>query len=41
MVNKTYNENGERKSIPEEQYTEIYKYLNSIGTNELSEKSKN
>ena len=40
MVNKTYNENGERKSIPEEQYTEIYKYLNSIGTNELSEKSK-
>ena len=40
LVNKTYNENGERKSIPEEQYTEIYKYLNSIGTNELSEKSK-
>ena len=37
LVNKTYNENGERKSISEEQYTEIYKYLNSIGTNELSE----
>lgn len=43
LVNKGYNEqkeNEERKTIPDEVYTELYKYFNKIGEVKLSNEAK-
>lgn len=43
LVNKTYidkDDKEQKKSIPEKEYQEIYKYLNGMGSRELSDTAK-